>query len=74
VTLFTFLPILVKVALWYLSLNIAALIGNILGTTEVSGLMKNISATLGILLAVLLYDALLVIISTTIIIVTFKAG
>lgn len=74
VTLFTFLPILAKVALWYLSLNIAALIGNILGTTEVSGLMKNISATLGILLAVLLYDALLVIISTTIIIVTFKAG
>lgn len=74
VTLFTFLPILIQVALWYLSLNIAALIGNILGTTEVSGLMKNISSTLGILLAVLLYDALLVIISTTIIIVTFKAG
>lgn len=72
VTLFTFLPILVKVVLWYLSLNIAALVGNILGTSEAAGLMKSISSTLGILVAVLLYDALLVIISTTIIIVTFK--
>lgn len=74
VTLFTFLPILVKVMLWYLSLAVAAQVGNILGTTEISGLMKNISSTLGILIAVLLYDGLLVIISTTIIIVTFKAG
>ncbi|MEG1942340.1 MAG: hypothetical protein RR049_00870, partial [Angelakisella sp.] len=74
VTLFTFLPIIIKVLLWYLSLTVAAMVGNLLGTDEVSTLMKNTASTLGILLAVLLYDALLVIISTTIIIVTFKAG
>ncbi|MEG1875326.1 MAG: hypothetical protein RR185_07115 [Angelakisella sp.] len=73
VTLFTFLPIVLQVTLWYLSLNIAALIGSILGTNEVASLMKSTSSAVGILLAVLLYDALLVIISTTIIIVAFGA-
>lgn len=71
VTLFTFLPILIRVLLWYLSLNIASLVGNVLGVQEMATLMKSISSTLGIILAVLLYDSLLVIISTTIMIVTF---
>lgn len=72
VTLFTFLPMLIKILLWYAALSITSFVGTILGTDSISQLAKNISGTLGILLAVLLYDALLVIISTTMIIVSFK--
>ena len=74
VTLFTFLPILIKVALWYFSLNCASIVGNMLGTKQTAALMKNISSTLGIMLAVLMYQSMLVIISTTMMIMAFKAG
>ena len=72
VTLFTFLPILIKVALWYISLNCASIVGNMLGTKQAAALMKNISSTLGIMLAVLMYQSMLVIISTTMMIMAFK--
>ncbi len=71
VTMFTFLPMLVQAFLWYITLNSASIAGKILGVGEVSKLMKNMASAIGILLAVLLYQALLVIISTTMMIVSF---
>lgn len=74
VTVFTFLPILLRTVVWYIAINIGGIISNLFGVEEISKLLKAISSTLGILMAVILYYALLVIISTTILIVAFKGG
>lgn len=73
-TLFTFLPIMIRVGAWYAAVYVGGLIADLLGTPGVSRLLKAISATLGIILAVLLFYALLVVISTTIVIIVFKGG
>lgn len=74
ITALTFLPILLRTVIWYVSINIGGIISNLFGVEEITKLLKAISSTLGILMAVLLYYALLVIISTTILIVAFKGG
>lgn len=74
VTLFTFLPILIQVVVWYLTVKLGCVIGDLFQVKEVTGLLGAVSSTLGILIAVLLYYALLVIISTTLLIVAFKGG
>ncbi len=74
ITALTFLPILLRTVIWYVSINIGGIISNLFGVEEITKLLKAISSTLGILMAVLLYYALLVIISTTILIVAFKGS
>ena len=57
-----------------LTISAGAIISELFSLPQITKLMKALSSTLGILVAVLLYDALLVIISTTLLIVTFRAG
>jgi stage III sporulation protein AE len=70
VTLFTFLPVLLKTVLWYVISNLSVVISDIVGIPAVSALLKAISAALGILVAIALCYALLLILSTTIVMVT----
>lgn len=72
--IFTFLPAIVKVGAWYASVYLGSLAADILGTANVGKLLRSVSATLGIILAVLVFYALLVVISTTLMIVAFKGG
>ncbi|MEA5011679.1 MAG: hypothetical protein VB100_08180 [Angelakisella sp.] len=74
ITALTFLPVLLQTVVWYITVNIGGLIGNLFGVGQITKLLKAISSTLGILIAVLLYYSLLIIISTTIIIVAFQGG
>lgn len=74
VAVFTFLPVMIKAALWYITAQIGGLIGGIFGVSEVERLLKSIASALGVILAILLYYSLLFIISTTLIIVAFKGG
>ena len=74
ITALTFLPVLARTAIWYLTISAGAIISELFSLPQITKLMKALSSTLGILVAVLLYDALLVIISTTLLIVTFRAG
>ena len=74
IALFTFLPVLIKTAMWYITVQIGGLIGGIFGITEINRLLKSIASALGIVLAIILYYSLLFIISTTLMIVAFKGG
>lgn len=73
-TALTFLPALVRNGVWYLTISLGSLISELLGLPQITRLLKSLSSTVGIILAVLLYDALLIIISTTLLIVTFRGG
>ena len=74
VTALTFLPVLVRNGVWYLTIQLGGLVSELFGLPRITQLLKALSSTIGIILAVLLYDALLVIISTTLLIVTFRGG
>ena len=74
VTALTFLPVLIRTGVWYLTINVSSILSELFNLPQITKLLKALSSTLGILVAVLLYDALLVIISTTLLIVTFRAG
>lgn len=73
-TALTFLPVLVRNGVWYLTISLGGLVSELFGLPQITRLLKALSSTIGIILAVLLYDALLVIISTTLLIVTFRGG
>ena len=72
VTVLTFLPLLLRILLWYLSLNLAALMSGILGSGSISSLLRQLSGALGLLLAVLCCQLLLVVISTTMVMIAFQ--
>lgn len=70
VAVFTFLPILLQTMIWYLLTNLAVVAGDIIGVPKVSSILKSCSGVLGILIAVILCFALLIIVSTTVVMVT----
>lgn len=72
--IFTFLPVLLKTTLWYLTVRCGSMIGAIFGVEELERLLKSIASAYGVILAILIYYALLFIISTTLLIVAFKGG
>ncbi len=74
VTVVTFLPALIQTGTWYFTLYLGGILSQILHLPQITKLLKALSSTLGIIMAVLLYDALLVIISTTLLIVAFRGG
>lgn len=74
VTALTFLPVLIRCGVWYLTICLGGVVSQLMSLPQITRLLKALSSTLGIILAVLLYDALLVIISTTLLIVTFRGG
>ena len=74
VTALTFLPVLARCGVWYLTISLGGVVSELFSLTQITQLLKSLSSTIGIIMAVLLYDALLVIISTTLLIVTFRGG
>jgi len=67
---FTFLPVLLQTLSWYIVANLSVVAGDIIGVPAVSSVMKSCAGVLGILVAVILCFALLVIISTAIVMST----
>ena len=63
----TFLPVLLQTALWYFTVNITSAVGEMLGVKQVASILKSASATLGVLIAVILCFALLFVISTSLV-------
>lgn len=74
VTAVTFLPVLIRTGTWYLTVYLGGIVSQLFHQPTITKLLKALSSTLGTIMAVLLYDALLVIISTTLLIVTFRGG
>lgn len=67
VALMTFLPVFIQTSLWYLTVNITAAVSDMLGVGQVANILKSASATLGVLVAVIICFALLVIVSTSLV-------
>ena len=65
----TFLPILLQTVMWYLAVNLSSALGEMLGVKPVAQILKSASATLGVLIAVILCFALLIIISTSLVLI-----
>ena len=63
----TFLPILMQTVLWYLTVGAASAVSELLGVRQVGEILKSAGSALGILIAVLFCFALLVIISTSLV-------
>ena len=63
----TFLPVLLQTVAWYLAVGAAAAASELMGVEQVGELLKGAGSALGILIAVLLCFALLVIISTSLV-------
>lgn len=70
VALMTFLPVFLQTTIWYLTVNITAAVSEMLGVKQVSEILKSSAAALGVLVAVILCFALLVIISTSLVLMT----
>ncbi len=67
VALFTFLPIFFQVVIWNLTCKICSVLADMMRCKEVGGVLKAASFTLNILLSVVVCFALLLIVTTTII-------
>ncbi|MFR4988848.1 stage III sporulation protein AE [Anaerotruncus colihominis] len=65
--LLTFLPVLLQTVLWYFTVNITSAVSEMLGVKQVASILKSASATLGVLIAVILCFALLFVISTSLV-------
>lgn len=63
----TFLPIFLQTTIWYLTVNLTAAVSDMLGIKQVGAILKSASAVLGVLMAVSLCFALLVIVSTSLV-------
>lgn len=59
-----FLPIIIRIILWQIGIQLCSAVGELLGLSEISGLLKSVGSVMGLLLAVLLCTALMIIIST----------
>ena len=65
-----FLPVFLQTLLWYLTANFTSAAAEMLEIKTVAGMLKSAGTTLGVLLSVILCFALLVIISTTLVLTT----
>ena len=70
VALFTLLPVVVRILLWFVISQMAAIAGDFMGVSNAAGLLKACAGVLGLLLAVVMCFGLLLIISTAVVIVT----
>ena len=67
VALCTFLPIVIETLMMLLAVNVSQMIGSVLGVERLCGLLKSVSSMLSLLLGLILCFAVMIIISTTII-------
>jgi len=63
----TFLPVFIQTVIWYMVANLAVIAGDIVGVKSISGMLRSCAATLGILIAIIVSFALLIIVSTTVV-------
>ena len=71
---FTFLPLLAEIICWYLTMQAASLIGQLVGTGTLSKVLEATSSALGLLMSITLLFGLLFIISTTVMLVVGMGG
>jgi stage III sporulation protein AE len=74
VALMTFLPILLQTVIWYLTVNLSASVSEMLQIKHLASILKSCSATLGVLISMILCFALLIIISTSLILIVYTGG
>lgn len=74
IAVLTFLPVLLRVALWQLVTAVGGIAGEMLGACELSRLLKSVGSALSVMLAITLYYAMLFIVSTSLMILAFKGG
>lgn len=70
----TFLPILLQTVVWYFVTHISGVASDILGVKKLSALLKSCGSVLGVLIAIIFCYALLIIVSTTVVLVTGLGG
>lgn len=70
VALMTFLPIFLQAVLWYFTVNVASAVSEMLGVKPAALILKSSSTTLGVLIAVIICFAILVVVSTTLVLMT----
>ncbi|MEG1447753.1 MAG: hypothetical protein RR048_04540 [Oscillospiraceae bacterium] len=64
-----FVPLIIKLCVWYLCINICKELGNLMGTSAIAGVLGSASFCIGILISIVLCFGLIVIVSTTIVMV-----
>ena len=74
IAVLTFLPVLLRVALWQLVTAAGGIVGEMLGAGELSRLLKSVGSALSVMLAITLDYAMLFIVSTSLMILAFKGG
>lgn len=67
VAICTFLPIIIEILVMMLVVNLSQMVGNILGIDRLARLLKSVSSMLSLLLGLILCFAVMIILSTTII-------
>lgn len=72
--LLTFLPIFLQTVIWYIAVSAASAVSEMLGVSQTAEILKSSSATLGVLMAVILCFALLVIVSTSLVLIVTMGG
>ena len=74
IAVLTFLPVLMRILIWQAVTAVGSIAGEMLGSGEISRLLKAIGSALSVMLAVALYYAMLFIVSTSLMILAFKGG
>lgn len=69
IVILSFLPIIVKLCLWYFCLNITKELTSVIGAKEISGILNSASFCIGILISICFAVGLVLIVSTTVIMV-----
>ena len=69
-----FLPTLCQLAAWYLTTNLSAAAGDVLGLTRIGGLLRAFASALGILLAMVCCFVLLTVVSLTLMMLLGQGG
>lgn len=70
VSIFTFLPVLLQSMAWYMLTNLVVSAADIIGAPGIGNILRACASVLGILVAIIFCFALLLIVSTTIVMVT----
>ena len=74
VSICTFLPIVIEILAMMLVVNLSQMVGNILGVDKLARLLKSVSSMLSLLLGLILCFAVMIILSTTIIMLLSMGG
>lgn len=74
IAVLTFLPVLLRIALWQAVTAAGSIMGEMLGANAIARLLKSVGSALSVMLAITLYYAMLFIVSTSLMILAFKGG